>query len=84
MNSVIIRAIKARLNALSQQEKESNPPQVVLLGEKARLGKYRTMLDRGLAPTLTGVVWCGAIQVLSVYTRTSSLSPFPNNPNSKN
>jgi len=45
VNSVVIRAIKARLNALSQQEKDSNPPQVVLLGEKARLGLERVYKD---------------------------------------
>jgi len=45
VNSVVIRAIKARLNGLTQQEKETNPPQVVLLGEKARLGLERLYKD---------------------------------------
>jgi len=45
VNSVVIRSIKARLNALTPAEKESNPPAVVLFGEKARLGLERLYKD---------------------------------------
>jgi F-type H+-transporting ATPase subunit gamma len=45
VNSVVIRTIKHRLNSLTPAEKESNPPAVVLFGEKARLGLERQYKD---------------------------------------
>jgi len=45
VNSVVIRTIKHRLNSLTPAEKESNPPSVVLFGEKGRLGLERLYKD---------------------------------------